>query len=269
MQGHNYSNFARPQIQAMLLRGIAWAGKRSGRHVDDRTPRSAAAAAAARRPRPRRARRTIGTGLGGELGLGQLGTRGLADLRARDSGAGIPAELEPGDWQLVQLERSCQLKLSEADSEQCLTSRSESIDPARGSASPTRTASSTAAGSAAGCPKASSTAGPVIGICNTWSELTPCNAHFRELAEHVKRGVWEAGGLPLEFPVMSLGETSMRPTAMLFRNLVSMDVEESIRANPIDGVVLLCGCDKTTPGAGDGRGQLRPAGASSSRAGRC
>ncbi len=88
---------------------------------------------------------------------------------------------------------------------------------------------------------------PVIGICNTWSELTPCNAHFRDLAERVKRGVWEAGGLPLEFPVMSAGETNMRPTAMLFRNLISMDVEESIRANPIDGVVLLCGCDKTTP----------------------
>lgn len=88
---------------------------------------------------------------------------------------------------------------------------------------------------------------PVIGICNTWSELTPCNAHFRDLAEHVKRGVWEAGGFPLEFPVMSLGETNIRPTAMLFRNLVSMDVEESIRANPVDGVVLLCGCDKTVP----------------------
>jgi dihydroxy-acid dehydratase len=88
---------------------------------------------------------------------------------------------------------------------------------------------------------------PVIGICNTWSELTPCNAHFRTLAEHVKKGVWEAGGFPLEFPVTSTGETNMRPTAMLFRNLVSMDVEESIRANPIDGVVLLCGCDKTTP----------------------
>ena len=88
---------------------------------------------------------------------------------------------------------------------------------------------------------------PLIGICNTWSELTPCNGHFRELAEHVKRGVWEAGGLPFEFPVMSLGETSVRPTAMLFRNLASMDVEESIRANPIDGVVLLGGCDKTTP----------------------
>src|ERR1700692_2856015 len=88
---------------------------------------------------------------------------------------------------------------------------------------------------------------PVIGICNTWSELTPCNAHFRELAEFVKRGVWEAGGLPLEFPVMSLGESNLRPTAMLFRNLASMDVEESIRANPIDGVVLLVGCDKTTP----------------------
>ena len=88
---------------------------------------------------------------------------------------------------------------------------------------------------------------PVIGICNTWSELTPCNAHFRALAERVERGVWEAGGLPLEFPVLSLGETNLRPTAMLYRNLASMDVEESIRANPIDGVVLLCGCDKTTP----------------------
>ena len=88
---------------------------------------------------------------------------------------------------------------------------------------------------------------PVIGICNTWSELTPCNAHFRELAESVKKGVLQAGGFPLEFPVMSLGETLIKPTAMLYRNLMSMDVEESIRANPIDGVVLLCGCDKTTP----------------------
>src|SRR6266850_1366130 len=88
---------------------------------------------------------------------------------------------------------------------------------------------------------------PVIGICNTWSELTPCNAHLRQVAERVKRGVYEAGGFPLEFPVMSLGETNIRPTAMLFRNLASMDVEESIRGNPIDGVVLLCGCDKTTP----------------------
>jgi L-arabonate dehydrase len=88
---------------------------------------------------------------------------------------------------------------------------------------------------------------PVIGICNTWSELTPCNAHFRELAEYVKKGVYEAAGFPLEFPVMSLGETNLRPTAMMFRNLASMDVEESIRGNPIDGVVLLCGCDKTTP----------------------
>ncbi|MCG8506542.1 MAG: dihydroxy-acid dehydratase [Sphingomonadales bacterium] len=89
---------------------------------------------------------------------------------------------------------------------------------------------------------------PVIGICNTWSELTPCNAHLREIAEYVKRGVWEAGGLPLEFPAMSLGETQMRPTTMLFRNLLAMEVEESIRGNPIDGVVLLGGCDKTTPG---------------------
>jgi len=88
---------------------------------------------------------------------------------------------------------------------------------------------------------------PVIGICNTWSELTPCNSHFRELAEIVKRGIIEQGGLPVEFPVMSLGETLMKPTAMLYRNQVSIDVEESIRANPIDGVILLCGCDKTTP----------------------
>jgi L-arabonate dehydrase len=88
---------------------------------------------------------------------------------------------------------------------------------------------------------------PVIGICNTWSELTPCNTHFRVLADQVRQGVLEAGGFPLEFPVMSLGETLMRPTTMLFRNLVSMDVEESIRANPLDGVVLLMGCDKTTP----------------------
>ncbi len=88
---------------------------------------------------------------------------------------------------------------------------------------------------------------PVIGICNTWSELTPCNGHLREVAEVVKRGVLEAGGFPLEFPVMSLGETIMRPTTMLFRNLSSMDTEESIRANPLDGIVLLTGCDKTTP----------------------
>src|SRR5215210_3957470 len=88
---------------------------------------------------------------------------------------------------------------------------------------------------------------PIIGICNTWSELTPCNSHFRDLAESVKRGVLEAGGYPVEFPVMSLGETLIKPTAMLYRNQVIMDVEESIRANPIDGVVLLCGCDKTTP----------------------
>ena len=88
---------------------------------------------------------------------------------------------------------------------------------------------------------------PVIGICNTFSELTPCNSHFRTIAEHVRQGVLEAGGFPLEFPVMSLGETLLRPTAMMFRNLASMDVEESIRANPLDGVVLLFGCDKTTP----------------------
>jgi len=88
---------------------------------------------------------------------------------------------------------------------------------------------------------------PIIGICNTWSELTPCNGHFRELAERVRRGVLEAGGVPVEFPVFSSGESNLRPTAMLTRNLASMDVEESIRGNPIDGVVLLAGCDKTTP----------------------
>ena len=88
---------------------------------------------------------------------------------------------------------------------------------------------------------------PVIGICNSWSELNNCNAHLRTVAEAVKRGVWAAGGFPLEFPTISLGEMLMRPTAMLYRNLMAMDVEESIRANPLDGVVLLCGCDKTTP----------------------
>jgi len=88
---------------------------------------------------------------------------------------------------------------------------------------------------------------PVIGIANSWSELTPCNAHLREIADAVKRGVWQAGGLPLEFPTMSLGENLMRPTTMLFRNLMAMEVEATLRANPIDGVVLLAGCDKTTP----------------------
>ncbi len=98
-----------------------------------------------------------------------------------------------------------------------------------------------------GLPDDSFDGRPVIGICNTWSDLTPCNHHFRDLAERVRHGVLQAGGLPLEFPVSSLGETLMRPTAMLFRNLASMDVEEAIRAHPLDGVVLLAGCDKTTP----------------------
>ncbi len=88
---------------------------------------------------------------------------------------------------------------------------------------------------------------PIIGICNSWSEINNCNVHLRDVAEAVKRGVWQAGGVPLEFPTISLGEMFMKPTTMLFRNLMAMDVEESIRANPIDGVVLLCGCDKTTP----------------------
>ena len=89
---------------------------------------------------------------------------------------------------------------------------------------------------------------PVIGIATTWSELTPCNAHLRSVAEAVKRGVWEAGGFPLEFPVMSLGEPLMRPTTSLYRNMLAMEAEEIIRANPLDGVVMLTGCDKTTPG---------------------
>ncbi len=97
---------------------------------------------------------------------------------------------------------------------------------------------------------------PVIGICNTWSELTPCNGHFREIAEFVKKGVYEAGGFPLEFPVFSASESNLRPTAMLFRNLASMDVEEAIRGNPIDGVVLLMGCDKTTPSLLMGAGSV-------------
>ncbi|PZQ78172.1 MAG: dihydroxy-acid dehydratase [Variovorax paradoxus] len=88
---------------------------------------------------------------------------------------------------------------------------------------------------------------PIIGICNTWSELTPCNAHFRKLAEHVRRGIFEAGGFPVEFPVFSNGESNLRPTAMFTRNLASIDVEESLRGNPVDAVVLLVGCDKTTP----------------------
>ncbi|MBR9884757.1 MAG: dihydroxy-acid dehydratase, partial [Oceanospirillales bacterium] len=88
---------------------------------------------------------------------------------------------------------------------------------------------------------------PIIGICNTWSELTPCNAHFRRIADRVKQGVIEAGGYPLEFPVFSNGESNLRPTAMFTRNLASMDVEEAIRGNPVDAVVLLAGCDKTTP----------------------
>jgi len=90
---------------------------------------------------------------------------------------------------------------------------------------------------------------PVIGICNTWSELTPCNAHFREFATYIKRGIYEAGGFPLEFPIMSMGEPLMKPTAMLFRNLAAMDAEETVRANPLDGVVIIGGCDKTTPSA--------------------
>lgn len=88
---------------------------------------------------------------------------------------------------------------------------------------------------------------PVVGICNSWSELNNCNVHLRDVAAAVKRGVWAAGGVPLEFPTISLGEMFMRPTTMMYRNLMAMDVEECIRANPLDAVVLLCGCDKTTP----------------------
>ncbi len=88
---------------------------------------------------------------------------------------------------------------------------------------------------------------PVIGVCNTWSELNPCHRHFRELAEAVKRGVWQAGATALEFPTISLGETFVHPTAMFYRNLLAMDTEEMLRGQPLDGVVLLAGCDKTVP----------------------
>src|SRR3989442_5961979 len=98
-----------------------------------------------------------------------------------------------------------------------------------------------------GISRASLRGRPVVGICNSWSELVSCNLHFRGLAEAVKRGVLLAGGLPLEFPTISLGENLMKPTAMLFRNLMAMDVEECIRAYPLDAVVLLGGCDKTVP----------------------
>src|SRR5205809_222654 len=98
-----------------------------------------------------------------------------------------------------------------------------------------------------GLPKHAFDGRPRIAICNSWSELSPCNSHLGEVADHVKRGIWEVGGVPLEMPVPSLGETQMRPTAMLYRNLAAMAIEEMIRANPIDGVVLLGGCDKTIP----------------------
>ena len=129
-----------------------------------------------------------------------------------------------------------------------------------GSAEPAKTASCIAAGSRTrAIPDDLFDGRPVIGICNTWSELTPCNGHFRELAEFVKRGVYEAGGFPLEFPVMSLGETQLRPTAMLFRNLASMDVEESIRGNPHRRRRAAHGLRQDHAGAADGRGELRPA----------
>ena len=101
---------------------------------------------------------------------------------------------------------------------------------------------------------------PCIAIINTWSELSPCHAHLRERAESVKRGVLMAGGTPFELPALSLGEVMVKPTTMLYRNLLAMEVEELLRSHPVDGVVLLAGCDKTTPAHGDGRHQRRPAG---------
>ncbi|HEV3087523.1 MAG TPA: dihydroxy-acid dehydratase, partial [Candidatus Elarobacter sp.] len=89
---------------------------------------------------------------------------------------------------------------------------------------------------------------PVIGIINTWSDISPCHAHLRTRADEVKRGVWQSGGFPLELPAMSLSENFMKPTTMLYRNLLAMETEELIRSQPIDGVVLLGGCDKTIPG---------------------
>ncbi|HEY4702583.1 MAG TPA: dihydroxy-acid dehydratase, partial [Streptosporangiaceae bacterium] len=98
-----------------------------------------------------------------------------------------------------------------------------------------------------GLPDSAFTGRPQIAIANTASDLVPCNRHLTEVAQHVAAGVWEAGGVPLEMPVVSLGETNVRPTAMLWRNMAAMAIEEMIRANPIDGVVLLGGCDKTIP----------------------
>jgi dihydroxyacid dehydratase/phosphogluconate dehydratase len=115
-----------------------------------------------------------------------------------------------------------------------------------------------------GLPDDTFTGRPVIGIANSWSELTPCNAHLRELAEHVKNGVWQAGGVPFEFPTTSIGETMVRPSAMMLRNLVAMDLEETLRANPLDGVVLLAGCDKTTRVLDGGR-EYRPSVAAHNR----
>ena len=111
-----------------------------------------------------------------------------------------------------------------------------------------------------GVPSSGFEGRPQIAIANTASDLTPCNSHLNEVAESVKHGVYEAGGIPLNLPVVSLGETLVRPTAMLWRNMAAMAMEEMFRANPIDGLVLLGGCDKTIPALADGGGQRRPAG---------
>ena len=214
MQGHNYANFALPNVQQMLLRAIAWAGKRP---VDTLMTE-----------RPQRGR-------GRGRGRGDAGAewRQIGRKPELDSDRAEPTAAAAGSWQLAGSGSTWQIEAQ--------------YRSAAWFGKPTRTGSFIGAGWAAACRKGIFDGRPIIGICNTWSELTPCNPHFREIAEHVKRGVWEGGGIPFEFPVTSLGETSLRPTAMLFRNLAAMDVEESIRGNPIDGVVLLCGCDKTTP----------------------
>ena len=230
MQGHNYSNFALPNVQQMLLRAIAWAGKRPIDTLMTERPQRGGGAErhGALKPQAGARRRRVRTSK-------------VSASVASDAGIGPVARISPHD-------RSPDPGLTDPDIEliRCPT-RNESTDRRPGSARLDKDGFIHRSWVGRGLPEGIFDGRPIIGICNTWSELTPCNAHFRELAEHVKRGVWEAGGFPFEFPVMSLGETSLRPTAMLFRNLASMDVEESIRGNPIDGVVLLCGCDKTTP----------------------
>ena len=235
MQGHNYANFALPNVQQMLLRAIAWTGKRP---IDTLMTE-----------RPQRGRGTTppagapAAGRGGRGG-GRTEAEGRSVARSPEEAeaalsVGLSSLLAEACEPDLQVGRGMLAQIKMADSKEVpvgIVVRQADKDGFIHRSWVGR-----------GLPEGIFDGRPIIGICNTWSELTPCNLHFREIAEHVKRGVWEMGGIPFEFPVTSLGETSLRPTAMLFRNLAAMDVEESIRGNPIDGVVLLCGCDKTTP----------------------